>query len=91
MDKADADKVETSKAEIPAADAPRARQGDDHVSRRALLEPQGRRPASEAEPNAGMFGKRRLGALAAVVALAAVAGALGGAMATASFGHLGER
>ena len=36
-----------------------------------------------------MFGKRRLGALAAVVALAAVAGALGGAVATASFGHFG--
>ncbi len=36
-----------------------------------------------------MFGKRRLGALAAVVALAAVAGALGGAMATASLGHFG--
>jgi hypothetical protein len=36
-----------------------------------------------------MFGKRRLGALAAVVALAAVAGALGGAVATASLGHLG--
>ena len=37
----------------------------------------------------GMFGKRRLGALAAVVALAAVAGALGGAVATASLGHFG--
>ena len=35
-----------------------------------------------------MFGKRRLAALAAVVALAAVAGALGGALATAGFGHL---
>jgi hypothetical protein len=39
-------------------------------------------PAAEAEPNQGMFGKRRLSALAAVVALAAIAGALGGAMAT---------
>ena len=34
-----------------------------------------------------MFGKRRLSALAAVVALAAVAGALGGALATAGLGH----
>jgi hypothetical protein len=35
----------------------------------------------------GMFGKRRLSALAAVVALAAVAGALGGALATAGLSH----
>ena len=34
-----------------------------------------------------MFGKRRLSALAAVVALAAVAGALGGAVATSGFSH----
>ena len=40
-------------------------------------------PEPESEPSQGMFGKRRLGALAAVVALATVAGALGGALATA--------
>ena len=34
-----------------------------------------------------MFGKRRIAALAAVVALAAMTGALGGALATAGFGH----
>jgi hypothetical protein len=34
-----------------------------------------------------MFGKRRLSAMAAVVALAAVAGALGGALATAGLSH----
>ncbi|HEY0911769.1 MAG TPA: hypothetical protein VGD75_16225, partial [Bradyrhizobium sp.] len=39
-------------------------------------------PAVESEPSQGMFGKRRLSALAAVIALAAIAGALGGAMAT---------
>jgi hypothetical protein len=39
-------------------------------------------PAAESEPGQSMFGKRRLAALAAVVALAAIAGALGGAMAT---------
>jgi hypothetical protein len=39
-------------------------------------------PAVESEPSQGMFGKRRFSALAAVVALAAIAGALGGAMAT---------
>lgn len=36
----------------------------------------------------GMFGKRRLSALVAVAALAAVFGAIGGALATAGFGHL---
>jgi len=35
----------------------------------------------------GIFGKRRLSALAAVVALAALAGALGGALATVSLTH----
>jgi hypothetical protein len=39
-------------------------------------------PAVGSEPSQGMFGKRRLSAMAAVVALAAIAGALGGAMAT---------
>jgi hypothetical protein len=41
----------------------------------------------EPEQAQGMFGKRRLSALAAVVALAAVAGALGGALATAGVMH----
>jgi hypothetical protein len=40
------------------------------------------RPEAEAEPGAGMFGKRRFAALAAVIALAVIAGALGGALAT---------
>jgi hypothetical protein len=35
----------------------------------------------------GLFGKRRVAALAAVIALAAVTGAIGGALATAGFGH----
>jgi hypothetical protein len=42
----------------------------------------------EAEPSQGMFGKRRIAALAAVVALAALAGALGGALATAGLTHV---
>jgi hypothetical protein len=46
--------------------------------------------AAEPEPEAhqGMFGRRRLAALAAVVALAVVAGALGGALATAGLAHV---
>jgi hypothetical protein len=35
----------------------------------------------------GLFGRRRVAALAAVIALASVAGAIGGALATAGFGH----
>jgi hypothetical protein len=41
----------------------------------------------ESEPSQGMFGKRRIAALAAVVALAALTGALGGALATAGLTH----
>jgi hypothetical protein len=42
---------------------------------------------AESDQGHGMFGKRRLSALAAVVALATVAGALGGALATAGLSH----
>ena len=87
----EAGKVEAGKAE--AADAARAEaprppgkimimsSGDrawDH---------EGVEPEVEPEQAQGMFGKRRLSALAAVVALAAVAGALGGALATAGVMH----
>jgi hypothetical protein len=44
-------------------------------------------PEVESEPSSAMFGKRRLSALAAVVALATVAGALGGALATSGLSH----
>jgi hypothetical protein len=39
------------------------------------------------EAKSGLFGKRRAAALAAVVALAVIAGAVGGALATAGLGH----
>jgi hypothetical protein len=39
------------------------------------------------EAQSGIFGKRRIAALAAVIALALAAGAVGGALATAGFGH----
>ena len=45
-------------------------------------------PQPQSAPEQGLFGKRRLAALAAVVALAAIAGALGGAMATVSLRHV---
>jgi hypothetical protein len=44
---------------------------------------------SEAGQKSGMFGKHRLAALAAVVALAVMAGALGGALATAGLKQFG--
>ena len=79
-------RLPSSKLQRQTRRAPR--QGHDHVGRRARLGRQ-RRRSGRRNPSRtpGMFGKRRLGALAAVVALAAVAGALGGALATASLGH----
>jgi hypothetical protein len=89
---ADAVKAEPAKAEAPKADAPRA---PDKVmimsaADRNWGKDDGANPEAESEPSPGLFGKRRLAALAAVVVLAAVAGALGGALATAGLSHLGS-
>jgi hypothetical protein len=86
--KVDASDVHASESDPAKADAPRAPgrimimsaadrawPGDDAGS-----EP-------ESEPSQGIFGKRRIAALAAVVALAALTGALGGALATAGLTH----
>jgi hypothetical protein len=95
--KVDAPKAEIPKAEVPKADAPKAEAPKPDApkadARRmpgniTIMSAGGRAgPAPEAEQGFEMFGKRRLAALAAVVALAAVAGALGGALATAGLGH----
>ena len=79
--KAEAPKAEAPKAEAPRVDAPRSPE-------KVMIMSAGDRagPAPEAEQSSGMFGKRRLAALAAV-ALAAVVGALGGAVATEGLGH----
>jgi hypothetical protein len=45
-------------------------------------------PQLDHEPSQSLFGKRRLGALAAVVALAVIAGAIGGAAATVGVQYL---
>jgi hypothetical protein len=87
--KADAPKADAAKPETSNADA-------THVPGKVLIMSAGDRnwedsaagAEVESETNQGMFGKRRLSALAAVVALAMVAGALGGALATAGFAHL---
>ncbi len=86
---AETPEIGAPKAHAPKADAPRApgkvmimSSGDRSWDRDddASAEP-------ETNQSAGMFGKRRLAALAAVVALATVTGALGGALATAGLGH----
>ena len=89
--KADAPKAEAPKAEAPKPDAPKAdaRRMPGNITIMSAGDRAGSAP--EAEQGSGMFGKRRLAALAAVAALAAIAGALGGALATAGVGHfLGE-
>jgi hypothetical protein len=87
--KADAPKADAPKTDAPKADAPRTfgkvmimSSGD-----RAWDSNDDAGPEPEAESSSGMFGKRRLAALAAVIALATVAGALGGALATVGLGH----
>jgi len=91
---ADARKADSSKADAPKAaaapqaDAPRA-------PGKVLIMSAGDRgwggnaadAEMKSEPGSAMFGKRRFSAMAAVVALAMVAGALGGALATAGFSH----
>ena len=77
--------ADAAKPNAPKADAPRApgkvmimSSGDRPWGSNADAAPE-----PEAVPHSGMFGKRRLSALAAVAVLATVAGALGGALATA--------
>ena len=80
--KVDAQKPDASKPDAAKADAPRM---PGNITIMSAGDRAGSAP--EAEQGSGMFGKRQLAALAAVVALAAVAGALGGALATAGVGH----
>jgi hypothetical protein len=81
-------KVEEPKPEAPKAEAPRI-PGKVMImsSGDRVWDGKGADPEAEAGQGQGMFGKRRLSAMAAVVALAAVAGALGGALATAGLSH----
>jgi hypothetical protein len=91
--KVDAVRMEAPKAEAPKAEAPKI----DAVKPEAprfpvnvtIMSPGDRGGAdAKAAPAEGASGKRRIGAMAAVVALATVAGALGGALATAGIGKL---
>jgi hypothetical protein len=81
-------KVDGSKAEPPKIDAvkPEAPRFPGNVT---IMSPGDRVGAdTRAAPAEGSSGRRRIGAMAAVVALATVAGALGGALATAGIGKL---
>ncbi len=94
-------RVDAAKAEVPKAEAPKAEAADSakadapRAPGKIMIMSSGERgwdhpgiePDAESEQAQGMFGKRRLSALAAVVALATVAGALGGALATAGVMH----
>ena len=90
-----AEAVEAAKPDAPKADAPK--QDASRTPGKVMILSSGDRawanegkagPEVEPEQSQGMLGKRRVTAMAAVVALAALAGALGGALATAGYGHL---
>jgi len=99
--KADATQAEAPKVEAPKIEAPRAEAPGVQASERAaprapgkltIMSPGDRSwdgdkasTKAESEPASHMFGKRRFAALAAVVALATVAGAFGGALATGGY------
>jgi hypothetical protein len=92
--KAEAPKAEAPKAEAPKAAAPKA--DAPHSPGKVIImsagdrgwEGRGTESKVETEQSQEAFGKRRLSAMAAMVALAMVAGALGGALATAGLSHL---
>ncbi len=95
---AEAPKVEAPKIEVPKIEASKPEEAKPEAPRflgkLMIMSPadrawNGDRTASkaEAEKSAEPSGKGRMAAMAAVVALATVAGALGGALATAGLGH----
>jgi hypothetical protein len=96
--KAEAAKAEAAKVEAPKVGAPKveAQKADAPGGPgKLMIMSSGDRawgndraePEAGAEQGSGMPGKRRVSAMAAVVALATVAGALGGALATTGFMH----
>jgi hypothetical protein len=91
-------KVEAAKPEAPKVESPKVEAAKPEAPRfpgKLMIMSPGDRAwnddsadaKAEAEKTAAPSGKRRIAAMAAVVALATVAGALGGALATAGLGH----
>jgi len=97
--KMEAPKVEATKVEVPKAEeavkAEAAKAEPPRIPGKLLIMSPGERAWTgeeataepQATPSEASSGKRRMSAMAAVVALATVAGALGGALATAGLGH----
>jgi hypothetical protein len=81
--KTDAPKPE-AKADAPKAPSQILIMPRDQAWKGDSIDPE----AQSAGGKSGLFGKRRVTALAAVIALAAIAGAAGGALATGWFGHM---
>jgi hypothetical protein len=85
---ADAFGHDAAKSDAPKAEAPPI---PGHVlvmsSDERRWDSDGAGPQAQSEPGQAMFGKRRFAALAAMLALAVVAGAAGGALATAGLAH----
>jgi len=96
--KMEAPKVEASQADVPKVDVPKVdapkvdavKPESPRFPGNVTIMSPGERVGADAKaaPAQGSAGKRRFGAMAAVVALATVAGALGGALATAGIGKL---
>jgi hypothetical protein len=92
----DAPKVEVTKPEAARAETPRVEAKAEALKSpgQILIMPReqawtGASGDSKTQSaGGGIFGKRRVAALAAVIALAAAAGAIGGALATAGFGRV---
>lgn len=81
--KLESPKVEAPKIEVTAEKAEASRPSGNVV----IMSPSERMWNGDAKASEPAAPKRRIGAMAAVIALAAVAGAVGGALATAGFGQ----
>ena len=92
----DAPKAEVPKPEAAKAETPRVEAKADALKSpgQILIMPRDQAwngdsgDSKTQSVGGGIFGRRRVAALAAVIALAAVAGAIGGALATAGFGRV---
>jgi hypothetical protein len=90
---AEAGKAEVPKVEIPKVDAAAKPEAPSFPGKLMIMSPGDRvwddsaAAKAQVEEKTATSGKRRVAAMAAVVVLATVAGALGGALATAGFGH----
>jgi len=90
--KPEAPKIDAPKIDAPKVEAPRIEAATPEAPRFPgnvmIMSPVDRVGADAKAAAEGSAGKRRFGAMAAMVALATVAGALGGALATAGIGKL---